>query len=194
MNPATCLLLQERIAMPFETINNETVYRGKAFNVRCDQVRLPNGKVTSLDIIEHPGAVTLIPIDSQNQLIFVRQYRHAAGKDLLELPAGTLDEGEMPEECAYREIREEIGLSAGKLSKVGEFFLAPGYSTEYMYVYLATYLHPDPLQGDDEEFISVEYIPLNKIPEIISQGMIEDAKSLAALFLAQSYLVPRQSQ
>jgi ADP-ribose pyrophosphatase len=177
--------------MPFETLNKETVYRGKAFDVRRDQVRLPNGQVAFLDIVEHPGAVTLIPIDSQDRILFVRQYRHAAGLDLLELPAGTLEEGEEPEVCAHREVREETGMSAGKMRKIGGFLLAPGYSTEYLTIYLATDLYPDPLQGDDDEFISVENIPLKKVPELISQGVIQDAKSLAAWLLAQPFLERR---
>lgn len=177
--------------MPFETLSKEIVYRGKAFDVHRDQVRLPNGQVAFLDIVEHPGAVTLLPIDSQDRILFVRQYRHAAGLDMLELPAGTLDEGEDPEACAYREVREETGMSAGKLRRIGGFLLAPGYSTEYMYIYLATDLHPNPLQGDDDEFISVEHITLNKVPELISQGVIQDAKSLAALHLAQPHLIFR---
>ena len=174
--------------MPFETINSETVYQGKAFDVRRDQVRLPDGKDTLLDIVVHPGAVTLIPIDSQGNIYFVRQYRHAVGKELLELPAGTLNEGENPQVCALREVREETGMSAATIKLIGQFFLAPGYSTEQMYIYLATDLHSDPLPGDEDEFITVKTITMSEVPEMISQGVIQDAKSLAALYLAQPYL------
>ena len=174
--------------MPFDTITSETVYRGKAFDVHRDHVKLPNGNITTLDVVVHPGAVTLIPINSRGQIIFIRQYRHPAGQVLLELPAGTLDEGESPEECALRELREEIGMSAKKLEKVGEFFLAPGYSTESMYIYLATELSPDPLQGDEDEFITVESLTIRDLHDLVSQGVIQDAKSLAALYLAQPYL------
>ena len=174
--------------MPFDTITSETVYRGKAFDVHRDHVKLPNGNISTLDVVVHPGAVTLIPIDSRGQIIFIRQYRHPAGQVLLELPAGTLDEGESPEECALRELREEIGMSAKKLEKVGEFFLAPGYSTESMYIYLATGLSLDPLQGDEDEFITVESLTIRDLHDLVSQGVIQDAKSLAALYLAQPYL------
>jgi ADP-ribose pyrophosphatase len=174
--------------MPFETVNSETVYQGKAFDVLREQVQLPDGKNTLLDIVVHPGAVTLIPIDSQGNIYFVRQYRHAVGKELLELPAGTLNEGESPQDCALREVREETGMSAATLKLIGEFFLAPGYSTEQMYIYLATDLHPDPLPGDEDEFITVKTITMSKVPEMISQGVIQDAKSLAALYLAQPYI------
>jgi len=174
--------------MPFETVKSETLYIGKAFDVRRDQILLPDGKKASLDVVVHPGAVTLIPIDTHGQILFVRQYRHSVGMDLLELPAGTLEKGEDPEVCAHREVREETGMSAASLVKIGEFFLAPGYSTEYMYIYLATNLIPDPLPGDEDEFITVETITSSRIPELISQGVIQDAKSLAALYLAQLYL------
>ncbi|UCE00390.1 MAG: NUDIX hydrolase [Chloroflexota bacterium] len=174
--------------MRYITQESETLYRGKAFDVRRDLVLLPDGKTTSVDIVVHPGAVTLIPINSDGKLLFVRQYRHAVGRMLLELPAGTLDAGEKPEDCALREIREETGMSASRLEKVGEFFLVPGYSTEYMYIYLASGLQSAPLPGDEDEFITVEAVDLARIPELISKGDLRDAKSLAALFLAKPYL------
>ncbi len=174
--------------MAYETIHSTTVYKGKAFDVRRDQVRLPDEQVAHLDIIEHVGAVTILPLDEQGQVWFVRQYRHAARQRLLELPAGTLEKDEPPEACARREIREEIGMSAGQMQKLGEFFLAPGYSTEYMYIFLATDLQPNPLPGDADEFISVEKVPLQQALALARSGELKDAKSLAALFyyLAQA--------
>lgn len=174
--------------MEFKTLKSETVYEGKAFDVRREQLLLPDGKTTWFDIVIHPGAVTLIPIDAIGRILFVRQYRHAVGKELLELPAGTLNVGEEPAACALREVREETGMSAGKLEKVGEFYLVPGYSTEYMHLYLASDLQVDPLPGDEDEFITVEAIHLEDLPELISQGALQDAKSLAALSLAAPLL------
>jgi ADP-ribose pyrophosphatase len=174
--------------MKFTTLKSETVYEGKAFDVKREQILLPGDKTTWFDLVIHPGAVTLIPIDSQERILFVRQYRHAVGKELLELPAGTLESGEDPGDCASREVREETGMSAGKLVKVGEFYLVPGYSTEYMFIYLASDLQPDPLPGDDDEFITVEAYPLDEVPGLIKEGKIQDAKSIAALALAQAYL------
>jgi ADP-ribose pyrophosphatase len=174
--------------MSFETLKSETVYRGKAFDVRRDLIRLPNGNQTWLDIVEHPGAVTLVPVDAGGQIHFVRQYRHSAGGVILELPAGTIDPGEEPEACALREVREEIGMSASRLEKIGEFFLAPGYSTEYMHVYLATGLQPSPLPGDEDEFIKIEIMPYDNAIELIAAGIIQDAKTLAALLLARPHL------
>ncbi len=171
--------------MSFETITQETLYRGRAFSVRSDEVRLPDQRTMHVDVIEHPGAVTILPVDAEGRILIVRQYRHAAGKELLELPAGTLDAGEPEETCALREIREETGYAAGNLRKLGEFHLAPGYSTEYMYVYLATDLRADPLPGDADEFITVEPIPVEQAFRLASQGGLQDGKSLAALLLAE---------
>ena len=174
--------------MPFELIRSETLLQGRAFKIRRDYLKTPNGRETRLEIIEHGGSVVLIPIDDDGNLLFVRQYRHAVGKDLLELPAGTRDNGEPFEECAAREIREETGMQAGKLQKVGEFYLAPGYSSEFMVVFLATGLKDNPLDADDDEFLEVEKIPLKQAIQMAERGDIPDAKSLAALLLAKSYL------
>jgi ADP-ribose pyrophosphatase len=174
--------------MPFELLESEIVYPGRAFTIRRDMLRLPDGRETRLDIVEHVGSVVILPVDADGNLLFVRQYRHAAGLDLLELPAGTLDEGESPEACSRREVREETGMAAGNLEELGGFYLAPGYSTEYMHVYLATELHPDPLEADADEFLTVERLPLAKALTSAARGKILDAKSLAALFMAQARL------
>jgi ADP-ribose pyrophosphatase len=174
--------------MDFNLLNSEKRYQGRAFDVRRDQLRAPDGQTLSLDIVEHVGAVTLVPLDEQGRIWFVRQYRHAAGRVLLELPAGTLEAGEDPQVCAHREIREEIGQAAGKVEKLGEFFLAPGYSTEYMHVFMATQLKPDPLPGDEDEFLSVSVIPLAQVMDLVRSGELSDAKSLAALLLASRRL------
>jgi ADP-ribose pyrophosphatase len=174
--------------MMFELIKSEIVYPGRAFTIRRDHLRLPDGRITKFDIDEHHGSVILIPVDAQGNIVFVRQYRHAAGMDLLELPAGTLDEGEKPEDCARREIREETGMAAGKLEHIGGFYLAPGYSTEYMHVYLATDLHYDPLEADADEFLQIETIPITPALEMAEKGEIPDAKSLAAFLMARPIL------
>jgi len=173
--------------MSIEVIEQKNVYQGRAFNVRRDKVRFHEQTTTSVDIVEHAGAVTILPV-SEGCIQFVRQYRHAIGMELLELPAGTLDPGESPEACALREIREETGFAAGRLVKLGEFYLAPGYSTEYLYLFLATELHPDPLPGDPDEFITLEPISIEQAYEMAYNGKLEDGKSLAALLLAQPFI------
>lgn len=174
--------------MTFKLINSETLVQGRAFRIKRDTLKTPDGRETKLEIVEHGGSVVLIPIDNEGNLFFVRQYRHATGENLLELPAGTRDDDEPFEECAAREIREETGLEAGHLQKVGGFYLAPGYSTEFMAVFLATELKENPLQADEDEFLQVEKIPLKQAVEMAEQGEILDAKSLAALLLARSHL------
>lgn len=174
--------------MAFETIHNETVYRGRAFNVRKDQVRLPDGRLMNLDIVDHRGSVSLVPVDTGGQIWFVRQYRHAAGENLLELPAGVMEEGEAPETCARREIREEIGMAAGELRALGSFYLAPGYSTELMFAFLATGLTYNPLQPDEDELLNIEKIPVEQALRMAETGQIQDSKSLASLMLARPFL------
>lgn len=174
--------------MPFEWIKSEILLQGRAFKVRRDYLKTPAGRETSLEIVDHGGSVAILPLDEENNLLFVRQYRHAVRQDLLELPAGTRNGDEPFEECAARELREETGMEAGKLRKVGEFYLAPGYSTELMAIFLATELKENPLQADDDEFLNVEKIPLKKALEMAEHGDIPDAKSLAALLLVRPHL------
>ena len=174
--------------MPFELIKSETILQGRAFKIRRDYLKTPHGQETRLEIIEHGGSVVIVPIDNEGNIHFVRQYRHATGQNMLELPAGTRDNYEPYESCAAREIREETGMEAGKLEKVGEFYLAPGYSTEFMAVFLATDLKHNPLDADEDEFLAVEKIPLRKAMEMLEGGEVKDAKSLAAFLLARSHL------
>jgi 8-oxo-dGTP pyrophosphatase MutT (NUDIX family) len=174
--------------MPFEFIKSEVLLQGRTFRVRRDTLKTPDGRETKLEIIEHGGSVVLVPVDSEGNILFVRQYRHATGKDILELPAGTRDREEPYEDCAAREIREETGMEAGKLQKVGEFYLAPGYSSEFMAVFLATDLKHNPLDADDDEFLQVEKVPVQDVAALFERGEVPDSKSLAAWLLAKPYL------
>jgi len=174
--------------MPFELIKSETLLQGRAFKVKRDYLKTPNGDETKLEIIEHGGSVVVVPIDNDGNLLLVRQYRHAAQQDLLELPAGTRNNEEPFEECAAREIREETGMEAGNLLRVGDFYLAPGYSTEFMAVFLATELKPNPLEADFDEFLQVEKLPIKQAVELFQSGKMLDAKSLAAWLLAKPHL------
>src|SRR5262249_26461330 len=137
---------------------------------------------------EHGGSVVLLPIDAEGNLLFVRQYRHAAGRELLELPAGTREADEPYEECAAREIREETGMQAETLVRIGSFYLAPGDSTEYMGVFLATGLKHNPLDPDEDEFLQVEKMPVREAYAMAERGDLPDSKSLAALLLAEPHL------
>ncbi len=174
--------------MSYERLKSEIVYTGRVFTIRVDTVRLPDGRQTRLDVVEHDGSVIIIPMDAAGNLLFVRQYRHPAGLDLLELPAGMLNQNEDPLTSAHREVREETGMRAETMEHLGGFFLAPGYSTEYMNVYLATSLVPDPLEADADEDISVIPVPLSEALTLAGNGEIPDAKSLAALLLLKNRL------
>ncbi len=170
----------------FDLISSEIGFQGRAFRLRKDHLRTPDGREVIYEIIDHPGAVTIIPIDSTGRILFIHQYRPATGQVLLELPAGTLNPGEDPLECAAREVREETGMAARKLTHLGNLWLAPGYSTEFLRFYLAEDLYPAPLDQDDDEFIEVEAISIEDAYAMISCGEMVDAKSLAGLMLMRA--------
>jgi len=169
--------------MTYSVTASEPVFNGRAFKVRIDSVRAPDGKVRKLEIVDHTGAVTLVPVDAGGRLHFVRQYRHSTLEVLLELPAGTLDPNEDPADCARRECREEIGMAPEKITRLGGFFLTPGYSTEYLHVYLATGLTESPLPADEDEDLQVERLTLEQAEGLARSGELHDAKTLAALYL-----------
>jgi 8-oxo-dGTP pyrophosphatase MutT (NUDIX family) len=175
--------------MSYQVIESKVVFKGRVFDVRTDQVLLPNNARARIDLVIHRDAVTLLPVDEAGNIWFIRQYRHPAGRELLELPAGVLEEAELPEAGAGRELREETGMAARKLSKIGKFYLAPGYSTEALYIFLAEQLYFSPLQADADEIIEVVKIPVAAAYQMAESGDIEDAKSLGALLLARPYLV-----
>lgn len=169
--------------------NTTNVFQGKVFNVRVDEVVFPNGSSQRIDIVEHHGAVALVPLDEDQYVWLVQQYRHPAGKTLLEIPAGTLKPGEKPEDCARRECREELGLAPEKLIPLGGVFLAPGYSTEFLHFYLAKDLYPDPLPADENEVLEPIKLPWKDIESAMEKGKIADAKTLAGFALAKSYIL-----
>lgn len=170
--------------MGTEVLSSSTAFRGKIFDIQVDQLRLPNGQQMRFDYLVHPGAVTLVPYDRQERIWFVRQYRHAVGTELLELPAGTLEPDEAAERTAERECREEIGMRPGKLERLGHLYMVPGYSTEHMQVYLATELEPDPLPRDQDELLEVTQLPLEEVLAQLRAGQLHDAKTVACLALA----------
>lgn len=174
--------------MNFKPMRRETIYEGRVFHVEKVQMQLPTGEIRAYDLVNHPSAVVIVPQDADGNILFVRQYRVGAGGELLELPAGLLKDGEDPTEAAAREMQEETGMGAGKMMRLGNFYSSPGYSSEYMHIYLATSLYPAPLEQDDDEFIQLEAIPAAKALQMARDGEIRDAKTLAALLLAESNL------
>ncbi len=168
-----------------KVLKQETVYRGKIFDLMKDTL-FHEDHTFIREYVFHLGAVTLIPADGRN-IYFVRQYRHPAGKELLELPAGKLERGEDPEECAKRELQEEIGAFPEKLTLISRFFTVPGYSTEYMYLFLAEDLKSSKLPEDQDEYLSVVKTPYDEAYRLLKEGKIEDAKTIIGLFYFFSF-------
>ena len=170
-----------------ELIISERVYEGAFLSVRRDTVRvaMDSGPIEAVrEVVDHVSAAVLVPVDAQGNVLLVRQYRWAIESLLLEAPAGRLESGEAPEDGAHRELREETGQAADRLLRMGGFWMAPGYSTEYMYAFLATDLRPDPLPADEDEDIEVVPVPWKGIPDLIRDGTIQDSKSVSALQMA----------
>jgi ADP-ribose pyrophosphatase len=178
----------EKIFMDFAVVRSEIVYHGHVFDVRQDQLRLPNGNLAQIDVVDHRGAVTMIPVDNQGQIWFIRQYRPAIQQVLLELPAGAAEIGEAPLASAKRELREETGMAAGNLQEIGSFFLAPGYSTEFMHIFLASDLQPAPLPADEDEYLKIEKVSARQAIHLAETGELQDSKSLFALFWSRPHL------
>ncbi len=164
-------------------LSEETVYDGKLIKVVKEIVRLPDGRERPREIVRHPGAVALVPVDDEGQLVLVRQYRRAAGKVLLEIPAGTRETDEDAETCAQRELREEVGYNAGKVERLGGFYSAPGFCTEYLDCYLLTDLHEGRDDADDDEEIEVVHMSAEEALDAIRSGEICDAKSIAGILM-----------
>ncbi len=171
--------------MKFEVVHSENICQGRVINLYRESIRYPDGRESKIEFLSHGGSVAILPVDKDGNIWFVRQYRHPTGGLLLELPAGTLEENESPEVCAAREMQEEIGMAAAHLKRIGEFFLAPGYSSEYMFIFLATDLREDPLEQDAAEYIIVEKYSVEEAYEMVVRGEIKDAKTLGALTLAR---------
>ena len=170
------------------TVETQLLFEGKILNLRVDNVRLPDGRLATREIVEHGQAVCMVPLDGQGNVLLVRQYRKPAEAELLEVPAGGMDDGETPEEAALRELQEEIGFTAGALRHLSSSWVAPGWCTEFIHSYLATDLRPAKLAPDDDENISVVPVPLDRIPGLIEKGEIKDMKSIASLLLALRFL------
>ncbi len=163
-----------------ETLAQLVIYKGKIFQLTSNTVRLPNQRITTRDIIKHPGAVALLPIQD-NTIILVRQYRYAINQITVELPAGTLRRGEDPRECARRELMEETGYSAKSLEKLFDCYLAPGYSSERVTMFLATGLSERRQHPDEDEFIQVVLVTLPEAIELIHRNQIVDSKTIAGI-------------
>ena len=150
--------------------------------MRVDRVMLDDGKTATSEVVEHRGAAAIVPIIEGNNVILVRQYRYAVTTELLEVPAGVVEQGEAPEKCAARELEEETGYKCNDIKKIMEFFPAPGSSTEKIYIYLAKGLTKTEMRTEEDERINVDIMPIEAALQKIRSGEIQDAKSICGLF------------
>lgn len=169
--------------MKENVLESRMIYRGRVVSLRVDQVQLPDGKTAEREVVEHRGAVAIVPLFNSETVLLIRQYRQAVGEVLLEIPAGTLEPGELPDDCALRELQEETGYRAGRLKRLFSQYLAPGYSQEVLHVYLAEELEQATQQTEEDEMVELVPLPLNAVPALIEQGEIKDAKTIAGLLM-----------
>lgn len=165
------------------------VYTCKIFSIREEDVSLPNGKTTRQSWIDHKPTVAVIPVNDKNELLLIKQFRSPAGQNLLEIPAGSFDnDGESPVACAQRELAEETGYRAGKLTRLFAGYLLPGYCNEFMHFFLAEDLVYDPLTPDEDEFIELIPVSFTRAEELLKNGDLIDAKTVLGIMLARNYL------
>jgi ADP-ribose pyrophosphatase len=172
-----------------QILESKSIYRGRVFDISVDTIR--EGETTyQRETVHHPGSAVIVPVFDDGTTAFVRQYRHPAVKYLLEAPAGTLQRGEVPEQGAARELEEELGYVAGRLEKLSEFFVSPGFCEEKMWVYLATDLRQTQQQLEEDEIVDVIRVPFSQALSMISTGEIEDAKTIIGIMLAAPRVGP----
>ncbi len=172
--------------MRLKNLNTNVTYRGGVLTVEEQEVFLPSGKVRTHITVRHPGAVVIVPRTESGSIVFTRQYRHSIGREILELPAGTLEHGELPEHCARREIQEEVKLSAAVWTKLGTLYPAPGFCDEIQHCFLAEVLSPSSLPLDEDELLVPHELSAEEIQAAVTSGQIQDAKTLACLMLLSS--------
>jgi len=170
-----------------ELLSSEEVFRGRIFDVSVDTVR-EGDQQYKREVVHHPGSAAIVAIFDDMTVALVRQYRHAVVRYLLEIPAGTLASPERPEEGAARELEEELGVCAGRLEKLSEFFVSPGFVEEKMWVYLATELTETAQRLDEDEMLEIVRVPFTRALEMIADGELEDAKTIIGLMLAATRL------
>ncbi len=170
----------------------EELYEGRIIHVFRDRVRLQDGREALREIVDHPGGVTVIPVDTDGSVYCVRQYRYPYGEHVLETPAGKLERGEDPLDCAMRELSEETGLTAEQYVDLGGIYPSPGYCREIIHIYLATKLRPGEQHLDAGELLDVEKHPLDELVEMAMRNELKDAKTVIAVLKAQRWLRERR--
>lgn len=169
-------------------MKSEKIYEGKILNLKVDTVELPDKKYSKREIVEHPGGVGIITITSNNSLVLVKQYRKAIEEFIWEIPAGKLEVNEEPRETAIRELREETGYEANKLTYITEFYTSPGYCNEKIHLFLAEDLIEVEASPDPGEFLEKKIIPLDDLSKMLDRGEIMDSKTIIGINIAKRYL------
>lgn len=171
-----------------------TIYKGRVVHLTVEDFVLPNGHPMEIEIIRHPGASAVVPLTAEGDVILIRQYRHAVGGYIHEVPAGKLDGGERPEVCAARELTEEAGVVAGRMTHLASIVTTPGFTDEIIHLYLAEELSPASTAHESDEVITLLRRPLAECLAMIECGEITDGKSICALFLADRHLQKRTAR
>ena len=169
-------------------IDGELKYKGVIVNVRLDRAELCDGSVVRREVVEHPGGATILPVDDEGYCYCVRQFRYPFGKQMLEAPAGKLEYGEDPKECAVRELSEETGFTADEIIYLGPDCSSPGFSTELLHIYMARGLHKGECHPDEGEFLSVEKHHIDELIDMVMSGEIDDGKTIIAVLKAKRIL------
>jgi ADP-ribose pyrophosphatase len=171
-----------------ERLASRTVFAGRRVQLRIDRIRLPGGGEHDFELVHHPGAAAMVPLLGSGEVVMLRQYRWATGGWLLEIPAGTLEGGESPEQCAVRELEEETGYRPGELQPLGWIWTTPGFTDERIWLYLATGLAAGRQALDRDELLAIERVPLARAVAMAASGEMVDGKSVAALLRAAGRL------
>ncbi|RKD27862.1 ADP-ribose pyrophosphatase [Caminicella sporogenes DSM 14501] len=170
------------------TIKSDKIYQGKIINLRVDTVELPDKKYSKREIVEHPGGVAILPITKDNKIIMVKQYRKSVEEKLLEIPAGKLEIGEEPKECAKRELLEETGYTSENIEYLFKFYTSPGFSNEVISLFIAKNLEKGEARPDEDEYIEIKEYEIEELLEMIKNGEIKDAKTIIAILYIKNSL------
>jgi ADP-ribose pyrophosphatase len=173
--------------LPRQLLESEKIFKGAVFDVERDRLREESGIEIIREIVRHPGGAGALPLFDDGRVALVKQYRHPARRELLEIPAGRIEDGETPEMCAERETEQEIGFRAGRIEKLAEFYSTPGFCEEKLHVYLATALTPSSQSLDHDELIEIVYLPFAEAMKMAECGEIEDSKTIIALLMTEKF-------